>query len=291
MSTDRDGTAGAAELDEAAALRIVHSALRSLLRASSEREAVALLLDTVRRLGGHVIPARLAGDDDTVALPVDLAFGLDEPLLPAAAASTPARRNLERHLPPLIEDVRLVVEHLRTEDRLTEDATTDPLTGLRNRRAFGRILGRLRPGSAVAVLDLDHFKHLNDEHGHAAGDEVLIALGTALRDSLRLSEHCARFGGEEFVVAFPGTGADEAALAIERLRADWTEQRPWPVTFSAGVAEIGPDEAVPDVLHRADRALYRAKTLGRDRVELAGPEDADGRGWPLHGLDSDHRPA
>lgn len=263
--------------DETAALWVVNSSLRSLLRATSEREAVARLLETVRQLGGHVVPARLAGGDSSIALPVDLAFGLDEPLLPAAPRSTPARAHLERHLPALIEDVRLIVEHLRTEDRLAEDATTDPLTGLRNRRGFGRVLARLRPGSAVAVLDLDHFKSLNDAHGHAAGDQVLVALGRVLRDSLRLSEHCARFGGEEFVVAFPGTSATEAAGAVERLRAVWAQHRPWSVTFSAGIAEIGQDEPVPDVLHRADQALYHAKRLGRDRVQLAGQEGPDER--------------
>lgn len=262
--------------DEATALRVVNSALRSLLRATSEREAVARLLDTVGQLGGQVVPARLAHGDGSIALPVDLAFGLDEPLLPAAARSTPARALLERHLPPLVEDVRLIVEHLRAEERLAADATTDPLTGLCNRRAFGRILGRLRPGSAMAVLDLDEFKRLNDDHGHAAGDEVLVTLGRVLRDSVRLNEHCARFGGEEFVVAFPGTSAAEAARVVERLRVTWTQQRPWPVTFSAGIAEIGPDQPVPEVLRRADRALYRAKRLGRDRVLIAGEEGPGG---------------
>jgi diguanylate cyclase (GGDEF)-like protein len=262
------------QAEETTALWTVNSALRSLLRATNERDAVARLLDTVRQLGGQVVPARRADNDVPIALPLDLAFGLDEPLLPAAPPATVARAQLERHLPSLIEDVRLIVEHLRAEDRLAEDATTDPLTGLSNRRGLARTLERLRPGSAVAVLDLDHFKRLNDEHGHAAGDQVLVALGRMLRDELRLNEQCARFGGEEFVVAFPGTTGAEAAQAIERLRGAWAQCRPWPVTFSTGVAEIGASEPLPDVLHRADNALYQAKSLGRDRVQVVGQEGA-----------------
>lgn len=275
MTSASDTGLDPSELDEAAALRIVQQALRGLLRAGSAEEAVAVLLDTVDRFGGRVVPADHA-DDDPDVLPVDLGFGIDGPLLPAAPPASAARVCLERHLPELVEDVRAVVEQLRTEERLTRDATTDPLTGLLNRRALGRVLGRLQAGSAVAVLDLDYFKALNDEHGHAAGDEVLTAFGAFLRAQLRFGDHGARVGGEEFVVAFPGSDAAQVADVLHRLRRQWAHDRPWAVTFSAGVAELTPGERVLDLLDRADHALYDAKHLGRDRVVLAesGPGGA-----------------
>lgn len=267
--TTRDAEIRLAGSDDPQALRIVQSALRSLLRSDTEEAAVRLLVEAVHGLGGETVAASNAEQGDPAVLPVDLTFGLFEPQLPSAAPGSAARARLERHLPELVEDVRLVVERLRSEERLTEAATTDALTGLLNRRALGRVLGRLRPGSAVALIDIDHFKGLNDEHGHAVGDQALAAFGELLREGLRLTEHSARFGGEEFAVVFPDKTAHEAVRILGRLREEWARTRPWPVSFSAGVAELAAHEATPDVLHRADRALYRAKEEGRDRVELA----------------------
>lgn len=275
--------------DEPQALRIVQSALRSLLRSDSEEAAVRLLAEAVRGLGGEIVAASDAGEGDPAVLPVDLAFGVSEPQLPSAAPGSPARARLERHLPELVEDVRLVVERLRSQERLTEAATTDALTGLLNRRALGRVLGRLRPGSAVALLDIDHFKGLNDEHGHAVGDQALAAFGELLRERLRLTEHSARFGGEEFALVFPDKSAGEAVRVLERLREEWGRTRPWPVSFSAGVAELAAHEATPDVLHRADRALYRAKEGGRDRVELAEEESVHVGTPAVRGRQQDRR--
>lgn len=271
INTTWDAENHVAGSDEPEALRIIQSALRSLLRSDSEEAAVALLVDVVRSLGGEIVAASDAGDGDAAILPVDLTFGLSEPQLPSATPGSAARARLERHLPELVEDVRLVVERMRSSERLTEAATTDALTGLLNRRALGRVLGRLRPGSAVVLIDIDHFKGLNDEHGHAVGDQALAAFGEMLRERLRLTEHSARFGGEEFALVFPDKSAREAGRILERLREEWARTRPWPVSFSAGVAELTADEATPDVLHRADRALYRAKEGGRDRVEF--PEE------------------
>lgn len=268
-NTTRDAEIRYAGSDEPRALRIVQSALRSLLRCDTQEAAVTLLVEAVHGLGGQTVAASNVEQGDPAVLPVDLTFGLFEPQLPSAVPGSAARARLERHLPELVEDVRLVVQRLRSEERLTEAATTDTLTGLLNRRALGRVLGRLQPGSAVALIDIDHFKGLNDEHGHAVGDQALAAFGELLRESLRLTEHSARFGGEEFALVFPDKAAHEAVQILERLREEWARTRPWPVSFSAGVAELAVHETTPDVLHRADRALYRAKEEGRDRVELA----------------------
>lgn len=291
MHTPWDAEVRVAGADEPQALRIVQSALRSLLRSDTEEAAVALVIDAVRSLGGEIVAANDVTDGDPAILPVDLAFGFSAPQLPSAAPGSAVRARLERHLPELIEDVRLVVERMRSSERLTEAATTDALTGLLNRRALGRVLGRLRPGSAVVLIDIDHFKGLNDEHGHAVGDQALAAFGEMLRKRLRLTEHSARFGGEEFALVFPDKSAREAGRVLERLREEWARTRPWPVSFSAGVAELAADETTPDVLHRADRALYRAKEGGRDRVEFAEEGSAYAGAPAVRGRQQDRRSA
>ena len=129
-------------------------------------------------------------------------------------------------------------------------------------------LPRLRSGDAVLVLDVDHFKQVNDRHGHATGDAVLASLGRLLRDSVRGADAIARLGGEEFVVLLRAAGVDARGIA-ERILADWRATRP-PTTLSIGVAVLEPGEAPHDTLARADRALYDAKHRGRDRAHVAG---------------------
>ena len=129
---------------------------------------------------------------------------------------------------------------------------------------------------AALMIDLDHFKHVNDQLGHAKGDEILAAFGTQLQDLLRESDFAARYGGEEFLVLLPSTGAGGAAAIAEKIRlatrALHTPGVDRKLTISIGIAVL-PDHAVDaDGLERAaDRALYLAKTNGRDRIELAVP--------------------
>lgn len=165
-----------------------------------------------------------------------------------------------------------LLERLRSVGRLQVQATTDPLTGLDNRRVFLDALDRLRPGGAVVFLDLDHFKQLNDSRGHAAGDDVLRAFGAALRASVRDDDCAARYGGEEFALVLPSAASadmTEAALVVvDRLRARWEG----PVTFSVGVAAHRAGEAPATTLARADQAVYAAKARGRNTVVVAGAE-------------------
>ncbi|MFW5829054.1 MAG: GGDEF domain-containing protein, partial [Planctomycetota bacterium] len=121
---------------------------------------------------------------------------------------------------------------------------------------------------SVAMIDIDHFKHVNDEHGHAAGDQVLAAVGSCLRASLRTGDICARFGGEEFLVLLPATSGSTAVRVADRLRRTVAglSAMPSSVTVSIGVASCHIDETVPSLLQRADAALYQAKHSGRDRV-------------------------
>ncbi|GHF41373.1 diguanylate cyclase (GGDEF)-like protein [Deinococcus metalli] len=166
--------------------------------------------------------------------------------------------------------------------RLTRQALTDPLTGLPNRHAtYAAIEGLLaqsaqgRPGSVV-MLDVDHFKAVNDTHGHHAGDHVLIAVAGALRTQLHATHTPGRWGGEEFIVVLPDLDTAHAAALAERLRAH-LHRTPHPgvgvVTASFGVATAEPGDDLGTLTARADRALYRAKAAGRDRVEVQSPPE------------------
>ena len=165
---------------------------------------------------------------------------------------------------------------------LREQALRDPLTGLHNRRAlqlqFDDAVKQARAIGlplALALIDVDHFKRINDEVGHAAGDAVLCALGARLRGAMRHGEAAYRLGGEEFALLLPGADAGLALARMHALRAEIAsaplEGAPGPVTLSAGIALLGPQaQTLGELLRRADAAMYRAKAGGRDRVELAG---------------------
>ncbi len=196
------------------------------------------------------------------------------------AESDRLRRDVERLE---AERVRLLEE---ANARLAALATTDPLTGLANRRAFDEALAREaalarrgnRPVSLV-LLDVDHFKAFNDAFGHPAGDAVLRRVADAVRAACRGTDLPARFGGEEFAVLLPATDLGGALALSERFR-QAVAAGPWPVqsvTVSAGVSTFGPGaEDAVRLVEAADRALYRAKRAGRNRV--ASPADAGARG-------------
>jgi diguanylate cyclase (GGDEF)-like protein len=233
-------------------------ATRALLRVRTGVEARRTAEHLVRDLGGGLVPA---GQDDPAVLPIDVTFGDGEPRLATAPPGTEARDLLERHLPAFLLDARQVLQLSERTERLAESASTDLLTGLPNRRMLDRALGRLSAGDTVILLDLDHFKQVNDTLGHAAGDEVLRVFGRVLRGAVRGRDVVGRFGGEEFLIVLAQPGG--AATLLRRLRAEWTSERPYPVTFSAGIAASAgdPDETV----RLADRALYEAKEAGRDQ--------------------------
>lgn len=175
----------------------------------------------------------------------------------------------------------MVVGRLVT--RLQQLSERDALTGLLNRRAFAPLLqreaGRLRrygEGYSLLMIDVDHFKGINDSHGHAAGDAALVKLADLLRNAAREVDHIARLGGEEFCILLPHADLDGAMGLAARVHAAvrdaaWDEFERV-VTVSVGVAVAqSPDETPQAVLARADQALYRAKNAGRDRVVLAEP--------------------
>jgi diguanylate cyclase (GGDEF)-like protein len=159
--------------------------------------------------------------------------------------------------------------------RLAQEARTDPLTCLLNRRGFDEHaarefahLGRDGRPVALATLDIDHFKQINDEWGHVVGDRVLVHLARVLAKEARLVDVAARLGGEEFAVLMPGTDEAGAEAFIERVRATLAEPNPdLPcVRISAGVVATTEAVCAQSMLERVDRALYAAKRGGRDRT-------------------------
>jgi diguanylate cyclase (GGDEF)-like protein len=166
----------------------------------------------------------------------------------------------------------LSLERAQTLARLERVARTDDLTGLANRRSFdehfSREMARAKRQSsslAVAVLDLDHFKLYNDEHGHPAGDRLLKQVASSWEGAVRATDILARYGGEEFTLLLPGASSDEAQSTLERLRT----AMPATQRVSAGLVFWDGTEDTGELLARADEALYEAKALGRDRVVLA----------------------
>ena len=172
----------------------------------------------------------------------------------------------------------LHIEKIRYE--LEQQAHADPLTGLLNRRAFCDVLARehrraerTKSQCAIIMIDIDHFKHINDLHGHAAGDLVLQSIAKALNNGLRPAmDYVARWGGEEFVALLTHTDLDGAMTAAERLRQTIESLDPsigkvrLGITASFGVTELLCGMEFDDALDHADRCLYAAKESGRNRV-------------------------
>ena len=252
-------------------------ATRALFWVESATDAKLIAVNLVSALGGSVVPSsRMDGD----ALPVDLSFGQGEPVVPCAPTNSAARMLLERCMPSFIVDAHRALELRTRMDRLVEAASVDTLTGLPNRRAMGRALGRLKADDVVIMLDLDHFKRVNDTLGHAGGDQVLSGLGRALQATVRGTDLAGRFGGEEFMVLVTNCALSAAMVVAERLRLSVATDKmaigqfAIPVTVSGGVSTI--KEAKLDTnlaLQAADLALYEAKNKGRNRVECWVPSE------------------
>jgi diguanylate cyclase (GGDEF)-like protein len=173
-------------------------------------------------------------------------------------------------LPLLLSRAAIGLDHALLLSSAEERAARDPLTGLYNRAGAQLALGRLVRPYAVALLDLDRFKAVNDLHGHAEGDRVLREVASILADG-RGTDVKARWGGEEFLVALEHASVEQLASWVEERLAEVRRSvrvGGEPVTFSAGVAEVG-DSGLDHALVEADVALYRAKEHGRDRVEVA----------------------
>jgi diguanylate cyclase (GGDEF)-like protein/PAS domain S-box-containing protein len=182
---------------------------------------------------------------------------------------------------------RDITERWRLREELRQQATTDDLTGIANRRHFLALAQgelkravRLKHPLALALIDLDHFKAINDTYGHATGDQALVNLALVCRKSIREIDVFARFGGDEFALLLPETTREQAVVVVERMRlalADRPLRQGGPaveLTVSAGITDLaGEADSLDGLLGRADRALYRAKEAGRNRVRVEPVED------------------
>lgn len=175
----------------------------------------------------------------------------------------------------ILEDIRA------SQDELKKQAATDPLTRLYNRRYFFsesdyllQVAKTNQQPLSVLAIDIDHFKQVNDTHGHAIGDQAIVKLAKTLKAQCRSKDLLARFGGEEFVMLLPEVNLEQALVCAERVREavqaqsiDGNDGKPLNLTVSIGVAEVDlPNETIETVLNRADKALYEAKNRGRNRV-------------------------
>ncbi|GFK93384.1 putative diguanylate cyclase AdrA [Fundidesulfovibrio magnetotacticus] len=237
-------------------------------------------------LHNHLLPARLP--DGSLRLQHSVAYGV-----PSCEAQvrhvvlslqdvTEIHNRLQENLRVKLSLEQEVKRRKRVEAKLRELVTQDILTGIANRRAFLHTLHRevrrcRRHGHAlsVAVLDLDHFKAINDHWGHLAGDDALKTFVRACSDELRGADTFGRLGGEEFGLILPETDMDGAQVLagriLERVRAISIT---WPggtirFTVSLGLAELAPEDTLETLFLRADQAMYQAKAKGRDRVERA----------------------
>lgn len=170
-----------------------------------------------------------------------------------------------------------ITQRKLAEERVQAMAITDGLTGITNRQELGRLLEKEMARAAryaspltLIMYDLDHFKHINDRFGHNTGDDVLKTVAGLVDDNLRGIDLHGRWGGEEFMVLLPQTGLDAARKVAEKLRQAIAHHRfegPGSITASFGVAQLAPGEGARSLAQRVDEALYRAKALGRNRVE------------------------
>jgi diguanylate cyclase (GGDEF)-like protein len=186
----------------------------------------------------------------------------------------------QRHLVQANRELR------RNERRIRQLMLSDPLTGLANRRHLdNRIKEEIsrshRYGMplALAIVDIDYFKRINDQHGHDQGDQLLVYFAHRLQENLRKSDFVARYGGEEFVVLLPETSLDQGFWVMEKIRQTLGDTIPepldQPLTASFGIASLTLEDCQQSLLRKADKALYAAKQQGRNRISCAPLDTLD----------------
>ena len=253
----------------------------------SRNDVVAARRELGERMAGEVqaLGERARSAPDLVSLQADV-----QARLAAVGAHLAALREREQlreqawreHAARMRERIRELESSTRTMEATLQQklqlADTDPLTGLANRRALEVRMALLceadAPVTSLLILDIDHFKNINDSLGHAAGDRALRIVAEQLQAALRPGDYLARYGGEEFV-ALLAADAGEAMRVAERLRIRigqarfHSQDQVVPITLSCGIATVRADDTPDSVFERADQALYRAKSNGRNRCEAA----------------------
>jgi diguanylate cyclase (GGDEF)-like protein len=225
-----------------------------------------LILLTAKVSTDHIVVGLEAGADDFIAKPVD-------------------QQELRVRVRAGQRSAQLHAELQRAKHDLWVLSRTDPLTGVFNRRAIlsqlGSELDRTRRSGkqvSIGLLDIDHFKEVNDRFGHIAGDEVLRVCVKRIEGATRSYDFLGRMGGEEFLLVFPETNGVEALTVCNRIREAVAEEpvtlqgATISITVSQGLVTSSGQETVDDLIEKADRAMYRAKEKGRNRAEHADPK-------------------
>ena len=258
---------------------LVASTITEAARLISERSLSLILLDLhLPDTDGRNLLLSLREDPVTASIPIVVITADTNPEHQDECLGLGADEYFRK--PFDLESLAVAVStRLRRSAEISSESHRDALTGLANRRALAIEFDRARKHASqgetpitVAMLDLDHFKEINDTYGHVAGDEVLKRLASVLPRVLRGSDFVCRWGGEEFVLVLPETDEAQAAIVVEKVLAALRSERfgedgsGFQVTLSAGVAAVPPDASLDDVVAEADRRLYRAKSAGRNRV-------------------------
>jgi diguanylate cyclase len=279
-------------IDDAMVLELYEEHISSVDAEAVERIGVDMellmrsVVHTASQTGHHAgaFGAQLTGL--TEALAANNAEAL-APKLSEVLASTSAMKNSVDSLQKKVSASQEEIARLRGDlERARGEALLDPMTGILNRRGFEQKLQALIAGHAASddthclvMLDIDHFKKVNDTHGHLMGDRVIQAVGEILRTSVTHESHAAaRYGGEEFAILMPRASVDHSTSVAEsvrertkaiKIRKRDTQEVLFSVTLSGGVASLQPGDDAAALIARADAALYQAKQTGRDRVVRA----------------------
>lgn len=260
-------------------------------RAVQAQEEMRVMLATFIERLSHITDSTSAfgGKMEAHARLIEQAKSLEE-VTPVLKEMVSATRSMAQDSLSARNELRSMREHAQaTEseimklhlelDRVSAQVRHDPLTGALNRKgldeAFNRELANVRRKDAplcVALLDIDNFKRINDDLGHATGDQALAHLAQVAREIMRPQDTLARYGGEEFVILLPDTALDQGVEAMMRLQRELTKRfflagaEKLLITFSAGVAQLGREEDSGSAIRRADQAMYTAKRAGKNRV-------------------------
>lgn len=249
-------------------------------------------------------PVRRLGYSSSIVAPVRVGDGIWGAVAVAAAEPTRLTHHDERHLMEFGELLASAIASIDERTTLAAQASTDSLTGLANRRSLherlaAEVARSQRHGGTLSVtlLDIDHFKEVNDFGGHESGDDVLVQVARCLSDQARAEDILGRFGGDEFAWVMPETTREQALVAIERTRRliALTTSRPHRITISAGICDTGVSSHPAELINHADTALYWSKVHGRNRawiydpqvsseLSIQGPLDSAERSQALIGL-------
>ncbi len=246
--------------------------------AEAEREPPDLVISdvTMPRADGFELVRRLRARPASATVPILLVSAATNANRRAAGLDLGADDFIAKPIDPreLLARIRAQLRRATERTELQRRSVVDPLTGALNRRGIDAVLKRMeeharRTGSTLSVLmiDVDHFKAINDQFGHPAGDAVLRHVARALVDAVRVADHVGRFGGDEFIVLLPdGTAAEAAALARRlgslEVPTISVDSKQLTITISIGAATLRPDDTVGSLLERADREMYQVKHRG-----------------------------